>query len=128
MTVQRTREEEEEMEAEARRNGAYISGVVADKMEAALARINGDDEKDKDDKKKDQKSKKDDKKFLVEKKDNNQKQNDKTKIEVVPDNTTFYVGDKGSHLCAGPMEGSLYKYTCFLTEKSGRLIQFTIKK
>lgn len=66
------------------------------------------------------------KKFLVEKKNNNQ--NDKTKIEVVPDNTTFYVGDKGSHLCAGPMEGSLYQYTCFLTDKSGGLIQFTIKK
>ncbi len=60
MTVQRSREEEEKIEAEARRNGAYISGAVAEKMEAALARINGDDEKDKDDKKKDQKSKKDD--------------------------------------------------------------------
>ena len=62
MTVQRTREEEEKIEAEARRNGAYISGAVAEKMEAALAIINGDEEKDnqKKDSKKDQKPKKDD--------------------------------------------------------------------
>lgn len=56
MAVQRSREEEEKIEAEARRNGAYISGAVADKMEAALAIINGDEEKD--DKKKESKPKK----------------------------------------------------------------------